>query len=126
MGFNSHFANIIAAIFCATGQDLAHVSEGSLGVTTTDIVDDGLYVSVYLPDLMLGTVGGGTGLPTQKEALSIIGIPDSKLKTGEQVLKLAEIIGSAVLAGELSLLAALASGDLARAHEKLGKGRTGK
>lgn len=123
MGFNSHFANIVAAIFCATGQDLAHTTEGSLGVTTTDIVDGALYLSVYLPDLMIGTVGGGTGLPSQKEALSILGIPDRKLKTGEQVLKLAEIIGSTVLAGELSLLAALASGDLARAHERLGRGR---
>lgn len=123
LGFNSHFANTIAALFCATGQDLAHITEGSLGVTTTEIIAGDLYISVYLPDLMLGTVGGGTGLPTPKEALSILGITDSKLKSGQQVLKLAEIVGAAVLAGELSLLGALASGDLAKAHEKFGRGK---
>ncbi|MCL5675526.1 MAG: hydroxymethylglutaryl-CoA reductase [Patescibacteria group bacterium] len=123
LGFNSHFANIIAALFAATGQDLAHITEGSLGVTTTEISDKDLYISIYLPDLMIGTVGGGTGLPAQKEALSLLKIPDPSLKSGQQVLKLAEIIGSAVLAGELSLLGALAAGQLASAHEKLGRGR---
>lgn len=123
LGFNAQFANVIAGMFCATGQDLAHITEGSLGVTTTEIIDEDLYISVYLPDLMLGTVGGGTGLPTQKEALNILGIPDPKLKNGQQVLKLAEIVGAAVLAGELSLLSALGAGDLAKAHEKLGRGK---
>lgn len=123
LGFNAQFGNVIAGMFCATGQDLAHVTEGSLGVTTTEIIGEDLYISVYLPDLMIGTVGGGTGLPTQKEALSILGIPDSSLKNGQQVLKLAEIVGAAVLAGELSLLSALGAGDLAKAHEKLGRGK---
>lgn len=123
LGFNAHAANILAAIFLATGQDLSHVVEGSMAVTTTEITAGDLQISCYLPDLMIGTVGGGTGLPTQKESLSILGIPDPKLKTGEQVLKLAEIIASAVLAGELSLLAALANGDLAIAHEKLGRSK---
>ncbi|KKR34087.1 MAG: 3-hydroxy-3-methylglutaryl-coenzyme A reductase [Candidatus Gottesmanbacteria bacterium GW2011_GWC2_39_8] len=124
LGFNSHFANIIAAIFLATGQDAAHITEGSLGITTTEIIEKkSLYVSVYLPDLMIGTVGGGTGLPAQKEALSILGIPDPKLKEGEQVLKFAEIIAGAVLAGEISLLASLSEGSLAKAHERLGRGK---
>ncbi len=123
LGANEQAANIIAGIFGATGQDLGHVGEGSMAVTTTETVEEDFYISVYLPDLMIGTVGGGTGLPSQKEALALLGIPDKKLKTGQQVLKLAEIIGGAVLAGELSLLAALASGDLAVAHEKLGRGK---
>lgn len=123
LGFNQHFANIIAAIFCATGQDLAHVTEGSLGITMTEKNGEDLYISVYLPDLMVGTIGGGTGLPTQRESLSILGIPDKNLKEGEQVLKLAEVIGAATLAGELSLLSCLACGNLAQAHDKLGRGK---
>lgn len=123
LGFNAHFGNIIAALFCATGQDLAHVTEGSLGITTTEITAGGLYCSVYLPDLIIGTVGGGTGLPAQQEALNLLQIPDANLGEGKQVLKLAEIVAGAVLAGEISLLGALAAGDLDKAHEKLGKGK---
>lgn len=123
LGANQQAANVIAGMFAATGQDLGHVGEGSMSVTTTEVIEDDFYISVYLPDLMIGTVGGGTGLPSQKEALAILGIPDRKLTEGKQVLKLGEIIGGAVLAGELSLLGALASGDLARAHERLGRGK---
>jgi len=73
MGYNAHFANIIAAIFIATGQDPAHIVEGSLGVTTAEVEPNGnLYFSIYLPALIIGTVGGGTSLPTQKEALAIL------------------------------------------------------
>lgn len=115
MGFNAHYANIIAAIFASCGQDLAHVVEGSLGITTTELIGDNLYMSCYLPDLMVGTVGGGTGLPTQKEALAILGNPTA--------MQFAEIVGGTVLAGELSLLGALSSGQLAEAHSKLGRGR---
>lgn len=117
-GFNAHYANIIAAIFLATGQDLAHTVEGSLGITTTEVdVGGNLYVSVYLPSLMIGTVGGGTGLSTQKEALKILGI-DQPAKGS--AMRLAEIVGGAVLAGEVSLLASLAEGSLAEAHQGLG------
>jgi len=111
---------MVAAIFLATGQDMAHVVEGSLGVTTAEVVKGGLYFSIYLPSLMVGTVGGGTGLGTQKEALGILGLDKGKPGDG---LRLAEVVGGAVLAGELSLTAALASGDLVRAHEKLGRGK---
>ncbi len=69
---------------------------------------------------MVGTVGGGTGLETQKEALGIMGL--DKVMKGDS-LRLAEVIGGAVLAGELSLTAALASQDLAKAHQKLGRGK---
>ena len=121
LGFNAHFANIVAAIFLATGQDIAHVVEGSMGITEAEVEKNGdLYFSVYLPDLMVGTVGGGTGLPTQKEALKILGF--DKPKKGDS-RRLAGIIGATVLAGELSLTAALSAGHLSRAHERLGRGK---
>ena len=122
LGFNAHFANIVAALFIATGQDPAHVVEGSLGITTTEIIigTDDLYMSIYLPDLMLGTVGGGTGLATQKEALSILGVAGGN--DGKNAEKFASIVGAAVLAGEISLLASLSEGTLACAHKKLARG----
>ncbi len=114
LGFNAHFANVVAAFFAASGQDLAHVVEGSMGVTTTKILADGnLYFSIYMPAVMLATVGGGTKLKTQQEALSIIGVKKS--------IELAEILAGAVLAGEVSLLASLAEGTLVKAHERLGR-----
>lgn len=114
LGFNSHFANIVAAFFAATGQDLAHVVEGSLGVTVAKVLPNGdLYFSIYMPAIMLGTVGGGTKLKTKQEALSIIGVKKS--------VELAEVLLGAVLAGELSLLSSLAEGSLAKAHQKLGR-----
>lgn len=115
MGYNAHIANVIAAMFLATGQDLGHVGEGSTGITTTEIIGKDLYASVYLPDLMVGTVGGGTGLATQKEALSILGVVGPA--------KLAEVIAGAVLAGEISLLASLSEGSLAKAHERFARGK---
>ncbi len=118
MGYNAHYANVIAALFLATGQDIAHVSEGSVGITTAEVDGDSLYLSIYLPDLMIGTVGGGTGLATQKEAFSILGITGSQ-KTED----FAKIIAGAVLAGELSLLASLSEGSLARAHQDLARGK---
>lgn len=113
LGFNAHFANIISALFVACGQDIAQTVEGSLGITTTEVIEDNLYICIYLPDLMVGTVGGGTNLPSQKEALSILGVKAEKNSS----FKLAEIIGAAVLAGELSLLASLAQGTLAASHQ---------
>lgn len=119
IGFNAHFANIIAGIFAATGQDIAHSVEGSLGITDADIQDNGdLYFCIYLPCLMIGTVGGGTNLPTQSEALQIMGV-----KGTGKVLEFASIIAGALLAGELSLIASQAQGSLAKAHIKLGRGK---
>lgn len=118
LGFNAHYANIIAALFIATGQDPAHVVEGSLGITTTNILSNGdLYFSVYLPALMVGTVGGGTGLATQKEALEILGVSGGR--EGKNAERFAEIVAGAVLAGELSLISSEAEGSLARAHQRL-------
>jgi hydroxymethylglutaryl-CoA reductase (NADPH) len=117
IGSNAQMANVMAAIFLATGQDIAHVAECATGITTVEDAGEGLYVSIYLPDLVVGTVGGGTELATQKEALSIMS-GGVKL-TGQEF---AERIGGAVLAGEISLLASLAEGSLARAHERYGRG----
>lgn len=115
-GYNAHMANVIAAIFLATGQDMAQVVEGSMGMTNAEVVDGDLYFSVRLPALEVGTVGGGTKLPTQSEALSMIGcLGEGKSR------KLAEIIAATVLAGELSTLAAEAAGHLSGAHQRLGR-----
>ena len=125
IGLNSHSANIVAAIFLATGQDAAQIVESSIAITTVEPDGDGVYVSVTLPSLEVGTVGGGTHLPTQKEMLELLKcLPDSgkSRKPGASAKRLAEIIAAAVLAGEISLLASLAEGTLASSHEKLGRG----
>jgi len=123
-GFNAHYANIIAALFIATGQDEAHAVDGSLGITTTELYGDDLYVSVYLPCIYVGTVGGGTRVETQRECLEILGVAGSGDPPGVNAKKLSEIVAAAVLAGELSLLAALAAGHLAKAHKKFGRGKS--
>ncbi|MGD1060975.1 MAG: hydroxymethylglutaryl-CoA reductase (NADPH) [Methanomassiliicoccales archaeon] len=116
MGQNAHVANMLAAVFIATGQDPAQVVEGSMGMTTAEVVDGDLYVSLRLPALEVGTVGGGTRLPCQSEALSIMGC----LGVGK-AKKFAEIVAAVALAGELSTLAAQATGTLASAHQALGR-----
>ncbi|MCE5213262.1 MAG: hydroxymethylglutaryl-CoA reductase (NADPH) [Methanobacterium sp.] len=117
IGFNAQYANMIGALFLATGQDEAHIVEGSLGITTAEDVDGDLYFSVNLPDVPLATIGGGTRLETARECLEIMGVYGSG-----NVSKFAEIVGGTVLAGELSLIGALAAGHLARAHKELGRG----
>lgn len=114
LGFNAHFANVVAAFYAAIGQDLAHVVEGSMGITIVKMMKNSdLYFSVYLPALLVGIIGGGTKLATKKEALAIIGA-----KTPEELV---EVLAGTVLAGEISLLASLAEGSLAKAHMKLGR-----
>ncbi|HSG40026.1 MAG TPA: hydroxymethylglutaryl-CoA reductase (NADPH) [Thermoanaerobaculia bacterium] len=123
LGFNAHYANVLAAFFIATGQDPAHVVEGSMGITCIEHRGpDSVFVSVFMPDVPLGAVGGGTSLDTQREALSVLGVSPDPERRGDAVNRLAEIVGAVVLAGELSLMAAFTSNDLARAHEKLGRG----
>ncbi len=116
LGGNAHAANMIAAIFIATGQDPAQVVEGSLCSTLCEEVDGDLYISVRLPALAVATVGGGTRLPCQSEGLSMMGCLG-----GGKARKLAEIIAGAVLAGELSTLGAQAAGHLGSAHSELGR-----
>lgn len=122
LGFNAHFANMVAALYIATGQDPAHVVGGSMGMTTVEMQGKDLYISVYMPNVNVGTVGGGTGLATQKEALEMLGVFGAGKTPGDNAMTLAEIVGATVLAGELSVLGALATGDLARAHVRLGRG----
>jgi len=122
MGFNAHAANVVAAMFIACGQDAAHSIDGSTCITTVDLTKNGAYVAVTLPSLPVGTVGGGTGVDTQQECLKLLGVAGSGTPPGAHAKKFAEIIGAAVLAGELSLLGALAAQHLARAHQQLGRG----
>ena len=121
IGFNAHAANIAAAIFIACGQDAAHVVEASNAITTMELTDDGLYCSVTLPSLNVGTVGGGTRIATQQECLNMLGVAGAGEPPGTNSRKLAEIIAAAVLAGEISLVGALAARHLARAHAALGR-----
>jgi hydroxymethylglutaryl-CoA reductase (NADPH) len=125
-GLNSHVANILAALFIATGQDPAQVVEGSMGIVSAETLENGdLYFSLLLPSLEIGTTGGGTHLPTQREALSIMDCYGyyKDRPPGTKSGKFGEIITAAALAGEISLCAALAAGHLASAHEKLGRGK---
>jgi hydroxymethylglutaryl-CoA reductase (NADPH) len=121
LGFNAHAANTVAAVFLATGQDAAQVVEGSNAITTVEDRGDELYASVNLASLEVGTVGGGTKLPTQREALDVLGVRGGGDPAGTNADALAEIIAAGALAGELSLLAALASRHLSSAHAELGR-----
>jgi len=121
-GFNAHAANVVAAMFIACGQDPAHVVEGSTAITTVDRVEGGVYVSVTLPSLPVGTVGGGTGIDTQHECLAMLGVAGGGDPPGAHAKAFAEIVAAGVLAGELSLLGALAAQHLARAHQEHGRG----
>jgi hydroxymethylglutaryl-CoA reductase (NADPH) len=121
LGFNAHAANVVAAAFLATGQDEAHVVEGANTITTVEAREDGLYVSVSLASLQVGTIGGGTDLPTQSEVLELVGLAGGGDPSGSNADALAEVIATGALAGELSLLAALASQHLSSAHEDLGR-----
>jgi len=112
IGVQGHYANALAALFLCCGQDVACLSEASVGITTMQVDDQGnLYVSVSLPNLTVGTVGGGTFLPGAKDCLRMLGCEGNG-----NARKFAEICAATVLAGEVSIIAALASGDFARAH----------
>lgn len=120
IGSNLHAANVIAALYLATGQDAAHVVEGSLADTTCNVIGSTLHVTVRLPAILVGTIGGGTQLPAQKQCLDLI-VQRATCNDQSHTRTLVEVIGAAVLAGELSLLAAQASHTLASAHKKLGR-----
>jgi hydroxymethylglutaryl-CoA reductase (NADPH) len=119
MGIHGHFANGLAALYLATGQDAACVAESATGVTRFEVTADGsLYASVTLPGIMVGTVGGGTGLPSQKACLDLMGLSG----TGKS-RALAEVCAGLLLGGELSIIGALSAGHFSRAHRKLARGR---
>ncbi|QCC46770.1 hydroxymethylglutaryl-CoA reductase (NADPH) [Halobellus limi] len=121
LGFNAHVANVVAAMFLATGQDEAQVVEGANAITTAEVREDDLYLSVSLASLEVGTVGGGTKLPTQSEALDVLGVRGGGDPAGSNADALAEYVAVGALAGELSLLSALASRHLSSAHAELGR-----
>jgi hydroxymethylglutaryl-CoA reductase (NADPH) len=115
----SHFANGITAVFIATGQDVANVAESSAGIVHGEVKDNGdYYFSVTIPALIVATYGGGTGLPTQRECLEVLGCYGAG-----KVNKLAEIIAATVLCGELSLSAAVVSNEWVASHEQYGRNR---
>jgi hydroxymethylglutaryl-CoA reductase (NADPH) len=119
LGYNGHYANGLTAVFIACGQDVANVANSAVGITTFEPEGDGdLYASVTLPSLTVATVGGGTGLGTARECLGVLDC----LGRGK-ALKLAEIVAATVLAGELSMAGAIASGEFVAAHESYGRNR---
>lgn len=114
-----HSANAITAMFIATGQDVANVSESSAGVIYTELTEKSdLYISITIPSLIVATFGGGTGLATQRECLQLLGCYGK-----DKVNKLAEIIAGVVLAGEISLASAISSLDWVSSHEQYGRNR---
>jgi 3-hydroxy-3-methylglutaryl-coenzyme A reductase (EC 1.1.1.34) len=121
LGFNAHAANTVSAVFLATGQDAAQVVEGANAITTMNVREQGLYASISLASLELGTVGGGTNLDTQSEALEVLGLGGGGDPPGTNADALAEVVATGALAGELSLVAAFCSRHLASAHEELGR-----
>lgn len=117
-GFNVNFANVIAAIFASTGQDLACVGESSQGQLYVERVEGGVYISLLLTNLIIGTVGGGTKVSGQKEILEYLDCYGPG-----KVKRFAEIIASFCLALDISTLSAIVAGHFAEAHENLGRAR---
>jgi hydroxymethylglutaryl-CoA reductase (NADPH) len=112
-------ANAITAMFIATGQDVANVAESSAGIVYCELTPErDLYISITIPSLIVATHGGGTGLPTQRECLEILGCYGQG-----KVNRLAEIVAGVALAGEISLAAAISSSDWVSSHEKYGRNR---
>lgn len=114
-GQNAHAANVVAAVFLATGQDMAQVVQSSGCMTLMEIEGDALVVTCTMPCLEVGTIGGGTRLAAQRGALELA-LRESISSEG-----LARLICAAILAGEISLLAALSSGSLVSSHLALNR-----
>ena len=115
----AHFANGITALFIACGQDVANVAESSSGFVYGELKDNGdYYFSVTIPSLIVATYGGGTGLPTQRECLELLGCYGQG-----KAHKLAELVAATVLCGELSLSAAIVSDQWVSSHDKFGRNR---
>jgi hydroxymethylglutaryl-CoA reductase (NADPH) len=74
IGLNLHVANALAAIYLATGQDVACVAENAVGIFTYELTKEGdLLAQLTMPSITIGTVGGGTRLPQQKKNLEFLG-----------------------------------------------------
>jgi hydroxymethylglutaryl-CoA reductase (NADPH) len=118
IGVQGHYANGLAALFIACGQDAACVAEAAVGVTRFEANDEGgLYAAVTLPNMIVGTVGGGTRLPSQKACLDVLGLAGP-----DHARAFAEVAGALALAGELSIIGALTAGQFTGAHLKLARG----
>nr|QTC53107.1 3-hydroxy-3-methylglutaryl-CoA reductase [Salvia miltiorrhiza] len=120
-GFNAHASNIVSAVYIATGQDPAQNIESSHCITMMEAVNGGkdLHVSVSMPSIEVGTVGGGTQLASQSACLNLLGVKGaSKEVPGANSRLLATIVAASVLAGELSLMSAIAAGQLVKSHMK--------
>jgi hydroxymethylglutaryl-CoA reductase (NADPH) len=119
IGYNGHFANGLTAMFIALGQDVANVANAAVGINSMEVLEDGdFYASVTLPSLTVATVGGGTALGTSRECLQMLGCFGAG-----RAARLAEIMAATLLAGELSIGAAIASGEFVAAHEQYGRNR---
>ncbi|HNX74575.1 MAG TPA: AMP-binding protein [Candidatus Rifleibacterium sp.] len=115
-GVQAHYANTLAAVYIATGQDPACVAESAAGITYLQMRDGNLHISVTLPGIMVGTVGGGTRLPTQKSCLDLMQCAGSGNSQ-----KFAEILAVGVLAGEISIIGAMAADEFTDAHARYGR-----
>jgi len=121
VGYNAHLANGLTAIFIACGQDVANVVNAAVAITHFELTQTGdLYASVTLPSLTVATVGGGTGQGTARECLEMLDCVGASKSP-----KFAEVIAASLLAGELSMAAAIASGEFVDAHETYGRNRPG-
>lgn len=120
-GFNAHASNIVSAVYLATGQDPAQNIESSHCITMMEAVNDGkdLHVSVTMPSIEVGTVGGGTQLASQSACLNLLGVRGANREApGSNARLLASIVAGSVLAGELSLMSAISAGQLVKSHMK--------
>jgi hydroxymethylglutaryl-CoA reductase (NADPH) len=116
LGAQAHYANGLAALYIATGQDAACVAESAVGFTRMEERDGAMFFSVTMPNILVGSVGGGSGLPSQSAALELMG-----LKGEGKAAALAEVVAALCLCGEISIMAAISAGHFARAHEKLAR-----
>jgi hydroxymethylglutaryl-CoA reductase (NADPH) len=117
IGAQGHYANGLAAFYIATGQDAACVAESAVGSTRMEDRDGDLFMSVTLPNILVGSVGGGTGLPSQSAGLDVLG-----LRGAGHAAALAEVVAALCLCGEISIMAAISAGHFAHAHHKLARG----
>jgi hydroxymethylglutaryl-CoA reductase (NADPH) len=118
LGAQGHYANGLAAFYIATGQDAACVSESAIGFTRMEARGEDLFVSVTLPNVLVGSIGGGTALPSQAALLRLVGL------TGDgKAAALAEVVAALCLCGEISIIGAIAAGEFVRAHRKLARER---
>lgn len=114
-----HSANGLTALFIATGQDVANIAESHAALTFVELLENGdYYWSITIPSLVVATYGGGTGLATQRECLEMMDCYGAG-----KVEKFAEICAGVVLAGEISLAAAVIAGDWVESHDKYGRNR---